>query len=218
MPAKYWCELCKVFVVDTRLGRKEHEASMKHKYARERQINELQRNARIKEKESHQISKIISGIDRDLGIKSTKATTSRKTTAYKPPGTVTSVSQEPQPVGEPVVGAGVAGEWVTIEESTSTSTSSIITTKEQPVESIDKDQEERDSKPRVSSHSTTASGHKRMTFNHPEDNWRISKKSYKPPVDLDKLEQLVANEIKTEETTKSKPSLFKKRKKGMSSK
>ncbi|KAK6363730.1 hypothetical protein TWF730_001148 [Orbilia blumenaviensis] len=41
---RYWCERCKMFVKDTPLSRKDHEASPKHQHALQRFLRELHRN------------------------------------------------------------------------------------------------------------------------------------------------------------------------------
>ncbi|EGX53644.1 hypothetical protein AOL_s00006g102 [Orbilia oligospora ATCC 24927] len=46
---RYWCDRCKMFVKDTPLSRKDHEASPKHQHALQRFLRELHRN---KEKEA----------------------------------------------------------------------------------------------------------------------------------------------------------------------
>ncbi|KAK6495384.1 hypothetical protein TWF481_003407 [Arthrobotrys musiformis] len=46
---RYWCDRCKMFVKDTPLSRKDHEASPKHQHALQRFLRDLHRN---KEKEA----------------------------------------------------------------------------------------------------------------------------------------------------------------------
>ncbi|KAK6531448.1 hypothetical protein TWF281_008252 [Arthrobotrys megalospora] len=41
---RYWCERCKMFVKDTPLSRKDHEASPKHQHALQRFLRDLHRN------------------------------------------------------------------------------------------------------------------------------------------------------------------------------
>ncbi|KAK9382043.1 uncharacterized protein V2V93DRAFT_366267 [Kockiozyma suomiensis] len=66
--SKYWCKPCKTFVLDTKLGKSQHESSVRHKSSMDRTLRELnrskiqvQRNEREAKRILNQIDKAVSG-------------------------------------------------------------------------------------------------------------------------------------------------------------
>lgn len=67
--ANYWCKTCKTFVVDTKLGRSEHERSAKHKNGIARSIREMHQVSAEKERQSKQAAEELRKIEHELGGK-----------------------------------------------------------------------------------------------------------------------------------------------------
>uniref|UniRef100_A0A060T5Q4 ARAD1C06776p n=1 Tax=Blastobotrys adeninivorans TaxID=409370 RepID=A0A060T5Q4_BLAAD len=67
--ANYWCKTCKTFVVDTKLGRSEHERSAKHKNGIARSIREMHQMSAEEERQSKQAAEELRKIERELGGK-----------------------------------------------------------------------------------------------------------------------------------------------------
>ncbi|KAK9326407.1 hypothetical protein V1517DRAFT_311698 [Lipomyces orientalis] len=79
--SKYWCKPCKTFVLDTKLGRSQHEASVRHKSSMDRTLRDLHRQKAQSERNERDAKRILAGIERSVGASSSKQVS---TTASKP--------------------------------------------------------------------------------------------------------------------------------------
>ncbi|KAJ3118408.1 hypothetical protein HDU96_001926 [Phlyctochytrium bullatum] len=60
---KYWCDYCKIFVVDNKISRTNHETSAKHKERVQRFIREIDKKERSKQFELDKTKSILKGIE-----------------------------------------------------------------------------------------------------------------------------------------------------------
>ncbi|KAK9333188.1 hypothetical protein V1520DRAFT_182692 [Lipomyces starkeyi] len=96
--SKYWCKPCKTFVLDTKLGRSQHEASVRHKSSLDRALRDLHRQKVQAERNERDAKRILEGIERSVsGSYSKTATPALATKSGIGPGrptapTVNSVS------------------------------------------------------------------------------------------------------------------------------
>ncbi|KAJ8102124.1 hypothetical protein POJ06DRAFT_300022 [Lipomyces tetrasporus] len=79
--SKYWCKPCKTFVLDTKLGRSQHEASVRHKSSMDRTLRDLHRQKAQSERNERDAKRILAGIERSVSGSSSKH---GSTTASKP--------------------------------------------------------------------------------------------------------------------------------------
>ncbi|KAK9376904.1 uncharacterized protein V1513DRAFT_438506 [Lipomyces chichibuensis] len=81
--SKYWCKPCKTFVLDTKLGRSQHEASVRHKSSMDRTLRDLHRQKVQAERSERDAKRILQGIERSVSGSSSKAS-STPAVATKP--------------------------------------------------------------------------------------------------------------------------------------
>ncbi|KAK9485966.1 hypothetical protein V1527DRAFT_465420 [Lipomyces starkeyi] len=80
--SKYWCKPCKTFVLDTKLGRSQHEASVRHKSSMDRTLRDLHRQKVQAERNERDAKRILEGIERSVSGSYSK--TSAPAPATKP--------------------------------------------------------------------------------------------------------------------------------------
>ncbi|KAK9240855.1 hypothetical protein V1525DRAFT_369450 [Lipomyces kononenkoae] len=76
--SKYWCKPCKTFVLDTKLGKSQHEASVRHKSSMDRTLRDLHRQKTQAERDERDAKRILEGIERSVGGGSSAKTTANK--------------------------------------------------------------------------------------------------------------------------------------------
>ncbi|KAJ3203697.1 hypothetical protein HDU67_009987 [Dinochytrium kinnereticum] len=69
---KYWCDYCKMFVVDNKIGRLNHETGTKHKDRVQQYLRTLHRNEQIKEREAQKTSMLLKAIEKSAGTQYAK--------------------------------------------------------------------------------------------------------------------------------------------------
>ncbi|KAK9475142.1 uncharacterized protein V1510DRAFT_410140 [Dipodascopsis tothii] len=92
---KYWCKPCKTFVIDSKLGRTQHETSGRHKASMNRTLRDLHRNQQASERSERDAKAMLASIERMVGPSVAKTNVSRPAGA-KP---VPSVGPPAGPVG-----------------------------------------------------------------------------------------------------------------------
>ncbi|GMM36490.1 hypothetical protein DASC09_038150 [Saccharomycopsis crataegensis] len=75
---KYWCTKCSIFVDDSTLGKKTHEASNKHKSSVVRAINSLHKMQREEDKEKSQAEREINRIKNELAFEQGRSSKKRE--------------------------------------------------------------------------------------------------------------------------------------------
>ncbi|KAK9492741.1 hypothetical protein V1508DRAFT_386719 [Lipomyces doorenjongii] len=73
--SKYWCKPCKTFVLDTKLGRSQHEASVRHKSSMDRTLRDLHRQKVQAERSERDAKRILESIERSVSGASSKTST-----------------------------------------------------------------------------------------------------------------------------------------------
>ncbi|KAK9451815.1 uncharacterized protein V1518DRAFT_409614 [Limtongia smithiae] len=62
--SKYWCKPCKTFVLDSKLGRSQHEVSSRHKSSMDRTLRDLHRQKSQAEHNDRNAQRILQQIER----------------------------------------------------------------------------------------------------------------------------------------------------------
>ncbi|KAK9460084.1 uncharacterized protein V1516DRAFT_484629 [Lipomyces oligophaga] len=68
--SKYWCKPCKSFVLDTKLGKSQHEISSKHKSSIDRTLKDLHRQKVQQERNDRDAKRILNQIEKTIGSSS----------------------------------------------------------------------------------------------------------------------------------------------------
>ncbi|KAK9456097.1 hypothetical protein V1511DRAFT_487007 [Dipodascopsis uninucleata] len=77
--SKYWCKPCKTFVLDTKLGKSQHEASGRHKYSMERTLRDMHRQKMQSKRDDREAKRVLEEIER--AVSGTTSTASKKSAA-----------------------------------------------------------------------------------------------------------------------------------------
>ncbi|KAK9478135.1 hypothetical protein V1514DRAFT_331712 [Lipomyces japonicus] len=68
--SKYWCKPCKTFVLDTKLGKSQHEASSRHKASLTRNLRDLHRQKSQAQRDDASAKRMLENIEKMVGSKS----------------------------------------------------------------------------------------------------------------------------------------------------
>ncbi|KAK7208580.1 hypothetical protein BZA70DRAFT_274113 [Myxozyma melibiosi] len=91
--SKYWCKPCKTFVLDTKLGKSQHEASVRHKSSMDRMIRDLNRTKVQAQRSDRDAKRILEQIEKAVGGEiGTSAPSSAPVAATK---TITTTAAKP---------------------------------------------------------------------------------------------------------------------------
>ncbi|KAK9370165.1 hypothetical protein V1509DRAFT_616886 [Lipomyces kononenkoae] len=86
--SKYWCKPCKTFVLDTKLGQSQHEASVRHKSSMNRTLRDLHRQKTQAERDERDAKRILEGIERSISGLSSNVKTPTATKSHRAEPTV----------------------------------------------------------------------------------------------------------------------------------
>ncbi|KAI8851288.1 hypothetical protein BC829DRAFT_441483 [Chytridium lagenaria] len=69
---KYWCEYCKIFVVDNKISKQTHDTSAKHKEKIDQYLRALHKNEAIKQRENQKTQMLLKAIEKTAGAQYAK--------------------------------------------------------------------------------------------------------------------------------------------------